>query len=245
MNIIVNDLAQTALRNASLTNTFFDGIYPNDNFIVTMRGIKTTGPIGTTLETLWGQKEAQQFFHIKNIVHAHNSDLIWWDGVGKAMASYPKMFKICVSKKVSGWCGSNSKQSLWDTTISNMCPNCGTSRKTSKHLSQCQHVGRVQLFRTSIADVISCFEQANIDVDLIIIIENYLFLQGSGEDPQIPTTARPSSIGATKPPKPLSCRLAAPINKLGNIYHQYCSSSYLVYIDGAVPPIALGNGNQA
>ena len=40
------------------------------------------------------------------------------------------------------------------------------------------------------------------------------------------------------------CRLG-PINKLGIDYHQYCSSSYLVYIDEAVPPIALGNGNQA
>jgi hypothetical protein len=35
------------------------------------------------------------------------------------------------------------------------------------------------------------------------------------------------------------CRLGAhraPINKLGIDYHQYCSSSYLVYIHKAVPP---------
>ncbi len=132
--------------------------------------MKITGPIGSSLDTLWGQKEAQRFFNFKSIVHAHNFDLSWWDGVGKAMASYPKMFRIFVSKQVSGWCGSNSKQSLWDTTISNMYPNCGTARETSKHLTRCQHVGRVQLFRTSIADVISCFEQANVDVDLITII---------------------------------------------------------------------------
>jgi hypothetical protein len=37
----------------------------------------------------------------------------------------------------------------------------------------------------------------------------------------------------------------APINKLGIDYHQYCSSSYLVYLDKPSPPIALGNGNQA
>ena len=142
--------------------------------------MKITGPIGSSLDTLWGRQEAQRFFNCKNIVHAHNFDLIWWDGVGKAMTSYPKMFRIFVSKQVSGWCGSNSKQSLWDTTISNMCPNCGTARETSKHLTRCQHVGRVQLFRTSIADVISCFEQANVDVALITIIENYLLLQGTG-----------------------------------------------------------------
>ena len=54
-----------------------------------------------------------------------------------------------------------------------------------------------------------------------------ILLQGC-EDPQIPPTVRPSSIRATKPPKPLYCRLAAPINKLGNNYHQYCSSSNTV-----------------
>ncbi len=76
MNIIVDDLAQSALRNASLTNTFFDGIYPNEDFIVTMSGMKITGPIGSSLDTLWGRQEAQRFFNCKNIVHAHNFDLI-------------------------------------------------------------------------------------------------------------------------------------------------------------------------
>jgi len=58
------------------------------------------------LKRHWGRTEAQCFFHFKNIVCSQNFDLIWWDGVGKAMASYPKMFWIFVFKQVSGWCGS-------------------------------------------------------------------------------------------------------------------------------------------
>ena len=95
------------------------------------------------------------------------------------MASYLKIFQIFVPKQVSGWCGSNSKQSLWDTTISNMCPNCGIARETSKHLTRCTHIGRVQLFCSSIADVISCLEIGDINIERITIIENYLLLQGS------------------------------------------------------------------
>jgi len=125
MNIIVDDLAQRALRHSYSSGKFFDGIYPNEDFIITMRGVKTTGPICNALEWYWGRTEAQRFFHLKNIVYSQNFDLIWWDGVSKAMASYDKMFRIFVSKQVSGWCGSNSKQSLWDATISIMCPNCG------------------------------------------------------------------------------------------------------------------------
>jgi hypothetical protein len=68
-----------------------------------------------------------------------------------------------------------------------------------------------------------------------------ILLQGC-EDPHIPTTARPSSIGATKPPKPLSCRLAAPMNNLGNNYHQYCSSSsfpHFLRYPFTLPPLFL------
>ena len=95
------------------------------------------------------------------------------------MASCPKMYRIFVTKQVSGWCGSNSKQSLWDSSISNMCPNCRLARETSKHLTRCTHPGRVKLFRSSIADVIKCLEVGNADVELITIIEEYLLLQGS------------------------------------------------------------------
>ena len=179
MNIIVDDLAQRSLRHSCSSGEFFDGIYPNEDFAIYTRGAKVTGPIRDALEQHWGRTEAKRFFSFKHIVESHHFDLIWWDGVGKAMASYPKMFRIFVTKQVSGWCGSNSKQSLWDTTISTMCPNCGIARETSKHLTRCTHVGRVKLFRSSIADVIYCLEVGNVDVELITMIEAYLLLQGS------------------------------------------------------------------
>ena len=90
MNIIVDDLAQRALRHSYSSGEFFDGSYPNEDFIITMGGAKTTGPIRDALERHWGRTEAQRFFHLKHIVYSQNFDLIWWDGVGKAMASYEK-----------------------------------------------------------------------------------------------------------------------------------------------------------
>ena len=179
MNIAVNDLAQSALRHSYSSEDVFNGIYPHEDFIITTRGTKITGPVRDALVRHWGGSEARRFFDFKKIVHSRNFDLIWWDGVGKTMASYHKMFRIFVTKQVSGWCGSNSKQSLWDTTISNMCPNCGLARETSKHLTRCTYIGRVQLFRSSIVDVVKCLEVGNVDVELITIIEDYLLLQGA------------------------------------------------------------------
>jgi len=40
MNIIVDDLAQRALRHSYSSGEFFDGIYPNEDFIITMGGLK-------------------------------------------------------------------------------------------------------------------------------------------------------------------------------------------------------------
>jgi hypothetical protein len=88
------------------------------------------------------------------------------------------MFHVFITKQVSGWCGSISKQSLWDTSISNVCPNSGLSRDTSKHLTRCSNKGRITLFRESIKDVICCLKRANVDVLLITIIKDYMIHQG-------------------------------------------------------------------
>jgi hypothetical protein len=178
MNIKVDHLARMALLHTHTTNEFFNGLFPLDDFVISMDGQKITGPIKTSLEAHWGRAEAKWFFDFKHIIHSPNFNLIWWDGMRNAMASYPKMFRIFVTKQVSGWCGSNSKQSLWDTSISNVCPNCGLSRDTSKHLTWCSDKGHVTLFRESIKDVICCLKCANVDVLLITIIEDYMIHQG-------------------------------------------------------------------
>jgi hypothetical protein len=142
-------------------------------------GVKVTGPIRLAIEEYWGRSAAMNFFDKKNIVSREDFDLIWWVGVRKVMAGYPKMFCIFITKQVSGWCGSNSKRSLWDTSISNVCPNCGLVRETSKHLTRCKHIGRVKLLHELIEAVVACLESASADPDLICTIETYLQGQGS------------------------------------------------------------------
>ncbi len=80
---------------------------------------------------------------------------------------------------LSGWCGSNSKISLWDTSISNLCPNCGMVKEMSKHMTQCKHEGRVTLLIELICDVVACLEAANVDIESITMIETYLVGRGT------------------------------------------------------------------
>jgi hypothetical protein len=146
MNIKVDALAKKALLHTHTSNKFFNGLFPLNDFVISVDGQKITGPIKPSLETHWGRREAKQFFNFKLIVHSSDFDLIWWESMRIAMESYSKMFHIFMTKQVSGWYGSNSKQSLWDTTIKNECPKCHLTHETSKHLTWCSHKGRLTLF---------------------------------------------------------------------------------------------------
>ena len=95
------------------------------------------------------------------------------------MDSYPKMFGIFIAKQVSGWCCSNSKQSLWDTSINNICPNCGMLNETSNHMTQGKDPGRLDLLWESIDNILTHLEKANAPIPLIEMIEAYLLAQGS------------------------------------------------------------------
>ncbi len=95
-----------------------------------------------------------------------------------AMDSYPKMFRIFIAKQVSGWCGTNSKRSLWDTCINNICLNCGMINKTSKHMIRCKDHGHIALLQETIDEVLSNLEKANAAILLIEIVEMYLLSQG-------------------------------------------------------------------
>jgi hypothetical protein len=135
INIKVDLLAKRAILAGHASNIFFDGIFSSEEFRVYTKNKKVTGPIKTSLIEHWGQNVAKVFLDRKRIVPLSEFDSIWWDGMRMAMDSYPKMFRIFVAKQVSGWCGSNNKRSLWDSNIANICPNCGMTNETSKHMT--------------------------------------------------------------------------------------------------------------
>jgi hypothetical protein len=109
LNIKANHLAKQALLHAHSCNEYFDGCFPAEDFWVYTTGCKVTGLTKPSLEMHWGRSEAKRFLDFKHIVHTANFDTIWWHGMDLAMSNFPKMYRIFVSKQVSGWCGTNSK----------------------------------------------------------------------------------------------------------------------------------------
>jgi hypothetical protein len=104
--------------------------------------------------------------------------MIWWLGYEGAMAAYPKTYCTFVTKQVSGWCGCNSKLSLWEENVSNKCPQCGMYNKNSKHLTRCKVPGCLLQLKQSIEKVMDMLEDANVTSELAQMIEVYLLGQG-------------------------------------------------------------------
>ncbi len=120
-----------------------------------------------------GQSIAKRFFHEKGIVSSSHFDSIWWSGYSRAISEYPKPFCTFITKQVSGWCGCNSKLSLWEETANNRCPQCGCEKETSKHLTRCTDPGRLLQLQSSIETIMDILDSANVAPTLADMIETY------------------------------------------------------------------------
>jgi hypothetical protein len=135
INIKVDTLAKKAIKAAHSTGEFIESTFPNEEVWIEMGGRKITGSPRAELEEFWGRSTAKRFFNEKKIVPAIYFDSVWWLGYEKAMTGYPKTFRTFVTKQVSGWCGCNSKLSLWEKGVDSKCPQCGCEHENSKHLT--------------------------------------------------------------------------------------------------------------
>ena len=105
-------------------------------------GRKVTYSIKKALYADWGRTAARDLMSKRKIVSESNFDTIYWEGVGAAMASYPQMFRVFVTKHVSHSQGTN-RQLLQDITqeVDNICPCCGCKDESTGHITRCKEDG--------------------------------------------------------------------------------------------------------
>jgi hypothetical protein len=79
------------------------------------------------LEADWGFCAAQELYDTKNIIQREDFHLIWWEGLGATMSSYPKMYGVWLTKHVSDFCRNNMQQYYWSNGAhSPKCESCRT-----------------------------------------------------------------------------------------------------------------------
>ncbi len=100
------------------------------------------------------------------------------EGIWPCHLRVPQNLPYFITKQIFGWCGCNSKLSLWEDDIVNKCPQCGCKHKNLKHLTQCRDPGLVLQLRNSIETIMTVLDKANVASELIDMIEKYLLKQG-------------------------------------------------------------------
>jgi hypothetical protein len=171
-------IAKKALKAGHCTDKYIKSSFPNEQIWITLGGRKAIGSLWAELEEFWGRLTAKRFFHKKGIVSSSHFDFIWSYGYGRAMSEYPKPFHTFITKQVSGWCGCNSKLSLWEETVINKCPQCRCKKETSKHLTRCTDPGCLLQLQSLIETIMDILESANVAPALADMIETYLLNQG-------------------------------------------------------------------
>jgi hypothetical protein len=105
---------------------------------------------------------------------------MYWDGVERAMATYPQMFRTWTTKHVSGFCGVNRRLSRIEPATVNVCPCCGNEDESAAHLTRCPDPGRQLAFAQSVDSLLAWMSETHADENMISCLAAYLRSIGEG-----------------------------------------------------------------
>lgn len=178
MNDKVDELAKRALIAAYVSDDYVESVFPFEQIVVSTADEKITGSVRTALVRHWGYSYAKKFYNEKHIVSEQNFRLIWWDGLGLTLKSFPKMFRVWLTKHVSEFCGTNYQMSHWSDDHEPICPCCGIAIESTTHITRCQSPGRVAMLKLSVQNLCDWMIETAVDSFLVDMVEEYLLAQG-------------------------------------------------------------------
>jgi hypothetical protein len=90
----VDKLAKAALRQAIAGGSAYERDFLFEMVTIKLTGKRVDSSPNQALEEHWGYNTAKLLFVKKDIIEQENFHLVWWEGVGAAMASYPKTYHV-------------------------------------------------------------------------------------------------------------------------------------------------------
>ena len=178
LNVMADKLAKEALLEAVKTGQYCKPYFPNESIRVLINGAKATTSIKAHLYQAWGQQVARDLFHSKRIIPQHHFDYIHWDGLRLAMTSLPQMYKVWVTKHVSGACATNRHLSKMDSRVANRCSCCGRRNESILHITRCTNEGRRLMFAQTVSELVQWMARSHGHPEIILAVESYLTFRG-------------------------------------------------------------------
>ena len=128
-------LAKESLVSAIARGSLMEGDFPFEPTRFKLSGTTVCSSPRQSLEKDWGYRTAQTLYAEKNIVQKEDFHLVWWDGLDRAMAGYPKSYRVRLTKHVSEFCGNNVQLYYWSRgTQSPKCNFCKTEDEYHSYL---------------------------------------------------------------------------------------------------------------
>ena len=175
---MADKLAKEALIDAVKTGQYSTPYFPNEKMRILVNGIKATSSIKTLLYREWGRQAARDLFHRKNIIQQQHFDYVHWDGLRLAMTTLPQMYKVWVTKHVSGSCATNRHLSKMDSRVVNRCPCCGRRNESIIHITRCTNEGRRLMFEQTVQELVIWMTRSHSHPEIILAVESYLTYRG-------------------------------------------------------------------
>ncbi len=87
-------LAKESLVSAIAGGSLMEGDFPFKPIRFKLSGTRVCSSPRQSLEKDWGYRTARNLYAEKNIVQKEDFHLVWWDGLDRAMAGYPKSYRV-------------------------------------------------------------------------------------------------------------------------------------------------------
>ena len=179
LNDQADKLVKAALLFAISGENAYEGDYPFEMVSIKLTGQRVSGSPRQALQEHWGYNAAKELFGEKNIIRPEHFYLVWWDAVGAAMSSYPKMYRVWITKHISEFCGTNVQQYYWSKgERSPKCDICGDQDEYTTHICRCRDPGRLQMFQISVQEVFDWMSKTIRRSDIALAISTYLLGRG-------------------------------------------------------------------
>lgn len=118
-----------------------------------VQGIKITSDPGPAIRKLIFGRELKAHLIKKGRLTSEGFELIDWEAIGDASKNLPALYRLWVTKHVSGFCGVGKMMKLWKFWEHNKCPCCQEENETTLHLIYCEDEGMIMTWQDSLEDL--------------------------------------------------------------------------------------------
>jgi hypothetical protein len=156
-----------------------EGDFPFEVVKFKLLGKKVSGSPRQALDADWGYHAALELNDTKDIIWREDIHLVWWEDLGANMSSYPKMYRVWLTKHVSDFCRNNVQQYYWSNGAHlPKCKSCGTHNVYTMHICCCTDLGRNRLFHITVRELYTWMVETLGDHAVASTVEAYLFARG-------------------------------------------------------------------